>query len=205
MDDEHHFGDGEPFTIGLEEELFLADPDSGRLINAGEEVLERIGELDRGAVKSELHRSMIELITGVCETVEEAVAELGELRRAVLATGVGVIAAGTHPTAIEGDSQFTDKPRYRQIHDWLGDAGVTPVCALHIHVGMPDARRRSASSTRCAATRRCSRRSAPTRPTATAATRAWPRRASSRCAPGRAPAYRGRWPTSTTSCARRPA
>jgi carboxylate-amine ligase len=139
MDDEHHFGDGDPFSIGLEEELFIVDPRTGALRNAGAEVLERLGELERGEVKNELHRSQIELITGVCTTVEQAVAELGELRRAVLATGVGLIASGTHPTAVEGDSRFTDKPRYRQIQRWLGDAGATPVCALHIHVGMPDA------------------------------------------------------------------
>ncbi len=139
MDDTHQFGSGEPFSLGLEEELFLAEPSSGRLINAGEQVLERVGELERGAVKNELHLSQIELITGVCHTVEEAIAELGELRRAVLATGVGLVASGTHPSATEGDSRFTAKPRYQRIHDWLGDAGATPVCALHIHVGMPDA------------------------------------------------------------------
>jgi glutamate---cysteine ligase / carboxylate-amine ligase len=140
MDDEaQHFGEGEPFTLGLEEELFVVDPADGHLRNAGADVLEQLGERDRGEVKSELHRSQIELITGICATVDEAVAELCELRAAVLATGVGLIASGTHPTAVEGDSAFTDKPRYERIHDWLGDAGATPVCALHIHVGMPDA------------------------------------------------------------------
>ena len=137
--DEHHFGEGEPFSLGLEEELFIVDPDGGRLLNAGGEALERLGELDRGEVKTELHRSQIELITGVCSSVEEAIAELCELRGAVLATGVGLIASGTHPTACEGDSIITDKPRYERINNWLGDAGATPVCALHIHVGMPDA------------------------------------------------------------------
>jgi carboxylate-amine ligase len=139
VDREHHFGEDEPFSLGVEEELFLVDPDDGRLRNVGAEVLDQLGTLDRGDVKNELHRSQIELITGVCETVAEAVGELAELRRAVLATGVGLIASGTHPSAVEGDSQFTDKPRYRQIQEWLGDAGATPVCALHIHVGMPDA------------------------------------------------------------------
>jgi glutamate---cysteine ligase / carboxylate-amine ligase len=138
-DDRPKFGDGEPFSLGLEEELFVVDPDDGRLRNAGPDVLEALGELERGQVKNELHRSQIELITGVCATVDEAVAELGELRRAVLATGVGVIACGTHPTAVEGDSVTTDKPRYRRIMSLLGDAGATPVCALHVHVGMPDA------------------------------------------------------------------
>ena len=141
MDDAgHHFGEGEPFSIGLEEELFVVDPDDGRLLNAAPDVVEQIGELERGGVNSELHRSMIELITGVCATVDEAVAELAELRREVLATGVGLVASGTHPTAVEGDSVITDSPRYRRIHDWLGDAGdATPVCGLHVHVGMPDA------------------------------------------------------------------
>ncbi|MEA2189142.1 MAG: glutamate---cysteine ligase / carboxylate-amine ligase [Solirubrobacteraceae bacterium] len=141
MDDEqqHDFGEGDPYSLGLEEELFVVDPESGRLLNVGSEVLERLGELERGEVKSELHRSQIELITGVCTTVDEAIGELCELRRAVLDTGVGLIASGTHPTAVEGDSVVTDAPRYERIRDWLGDAGATPVCALHIHVGMPDA------------------------------------------------------------------
>jgi len=138
-EEEHHFGEGEPFTIGLEEELFLVDPHDGHLVNRGAEVIEQLGELPRGDIKNELHKSQIELITGVCTTVTEAVAQLCELRRAVLATGVGVVACGTHPTAVEGDSHFTQKRRYERIHELLGDAGATPVCALHIHVGMPDA------------------------------------------------------------------
>jgi carboxylate-amine ligase len=139
MDDELHFGEGEPFTLGLEEELFLVDAGDGRLLNTGPDVLEQLGELECGEVESELHRSQIELITGICTTVGEAVAELGALRRAVLDTGVGLLAAGTHPTAVEGDSLVTEKSRYKRIEYLLGDAGATPVCALHIHVGMPDA------------------------------------------------------------------
>ena len=140
MDDEpQHFGEGEPFSLGLEEELFAVDPTGGKLRNTGAEAVEELGELERGTVKNELHLSQIELITGVCATVQEAVAELCELRRSVLSTGVGLIAAGTHPAAVEGDSVFTDNPRYQRIRELLGDAGATPVCALHIHVGMPDA------------------------------------------------------------------
>ena len=138
-DEQDHFGEGEPFTLGLEEELFVVDPADGRLRNEGAEVIERLGELARGEVKSELHRSQIELITGVHRTVEEAVAELSQLRAAVREAGVGLVASGTHPTACEGDSIITDKPRYERISGLLGDAGVTPVCGLHIHVGMPDA------------------------------------------------------------------
>ena len=139
MDVEPHFGEEEPFSLGLEEELFVVDAGDGRLLNTGPDVLEQLGEPERGDIKSELHRSQIELITGICRTVGEAVAELGALRRVVLDTGVGVLAAGTHPTAVEGDSCFTEDARYKRIEHLLGDAGATPVCALHIHVGMPDA------------------------------------------------------------------
>jgi glutamate---cysteine ligase / carboxylate-amine ligase len=138
-DEEDHFGEGEPFTLGLEEELFVVDPADGRLRNEGAEVIERLGELERGEVKSELHRSQVELITGVHRTVEGAVAELSQLRQAVRETGAGLVATGTHPTALEGDSIITDKPRYERISGLLGDAGATAVSALHIHVGMPDA------------------------------------------------------------------
>ena len=138
-EDADRFGSGTPFSLGLEEELFVVDREHGRLRNAAGDVLAQLGELERGKVKSELHRSQIELITGVCSTVDEAVGELSALRRAVLDTGVGLIASGTHPTAVEGDSETTENPRYERIEGLLGDAGATPVCALHIHVGMPDA------------------------------------------------------------------
>ena len=94
---------------------------------------------ESAAGQERAHRSQIELITGVCSTVDEAVGQLSALRSAVLDTGVGLIASGTHPTAVEGDSQTTANPRYERIQDLLGDAGATPICALHILGGMPDA------------------------------------------------------------------
>jgi carboxylate-amine ligase len=140
LDDEPpRFGEGEPFSLGVEEELFLVDPSSGRQRNARAAVLDGLGELARGQVKSELHACQVELITDVCGTVAEAVRVLGALRRAVLDTGVGVIGCGTHPTGQEGDAEVTDSERYHLIHGLLGDAAVTPVSAVHVHVGMPDA------------------------------------------------------------------
>lgn len=177
-DEQQHFGEEEPFSLGLEEELFVVDRADGRLVNSAPEVLEQLGELERGSVKNELHRSQIELITGVCSTVADAVAELCELRCAVLATGVGVVASGTHPTACEGESQITEKPRYQRIHHLLGDAGATPVSALHIHVGMPDAATAIRVFNGCAATCRCWRHWPPTPRFATVAIPGWPRRAS---------------------------
>jgi len=131
------FGTGDPFSVGVEEELFLVDPVTGRQANASRAVLDRLGPVD-GTVERELHACQIELITDVCHSAGEAVGTLGGLRRAVIATGAGVLGAGTHPSATEDDAEITDKERYERIRDLLGDAVATPVAGLHIHVGMPD-------------------------------------------------------------------
>lgn len=135
---DNRFGSEEPFSIGVEEELFLVDPITGRQINSSAAVLERLGEVS-GTIERELHACQVELITGVHRSVSDAVRELAELRRAVIQTGAGLLGSGTHPTAHEGDAMITDKERYERIRFLLGDAVVTPVGGLHIHVGMPDA------------------------------------------------------------------
>jgi glutamate---cysteine ligase / carboxylate-amine ligase len=138
LERDHRFGSGEPFSIGVEEELFLVDPLTGRLTNSSAAVLERLGEVE-GTVERELHACQVELITNVYSSAGEAVRALGEMRRAVLQTGAGILASGTHPLAGEGDAAITHKERYEHIHYLLGDAAVTPVGGLHVHVGMPDA------------------------------------------------------------------
>ena len=49
---EHRFGFGDPFSIGVEEELFLVDPPTGQQGNASAAVLERLGDVD-GTVERE--------------------------------------------------------------------------------------------------------------------------------------------------------
>ena len=132
------FGSSDPFSVGVEEELFLVDPVTGRQANTSGAVQERLGPVD-GQVERELHACQIELITNVCQSAGEAVGALGDLRRAVVATGAGLLGSGTHPSATEGDAEITDKERYERIRYLLGDAAATPVSGLHIHVGMPDA------------------------------------------------------------------
>ena len=91
-------------------------------------------------MERELHACQLELITEVCESAGEAIDALDGLRRAVVETGAGLLGAGTHPSAAEGDAEITDKERYERIRYLLGDAVATPVGGLHIHVGMPDAK-----------------------------------------------------------------
>jgi carboxylate-amine ligase len=135
---EHRFGRGHPFSIGVEEELFVVDPVTGRQANSAAAVLERLGATD-GTVAQELHACEVELITEVHRTAGAAIAQLQSVRRAVCATGAGLLGSGTHPSAAEGDAEITDKDRYERIRFLLGDAAVTAVAGMHVHVGMPDA------------------------------------------------------------------
>ncbi|HEY4997467.1 MAG TPA: YbdK family carboxylate-amine ligase, partial [Solirubrobacteraceae bacterium] len=111
---------------------------TGAQVNTSEAVLET-ATASTGTLKQELHACQVELITDVCTTTGEAINALGDLRRAVRATGVGVLGAGTHPGALEGSAEITDQDRYERIRHLLGDAAVTPVAGLHVHIGMPDA------------------------------------------------------------------
>jgi carboxylate-amine ligase len=138
MDHDHAFGSGTPFSLGVEEELFLVDPATGAQIDASHAVLERIDPVE-GRVERELHACQVELITDVCATAGEATATLRALRRTVTDTGAGLLGAGMHPAADEGEAEITDKERYARIHHLLGDAVADPTGGLHVHVGMPDA------------------------------------------------------------------
>ena len=127
------------------------------------------------------------------------------MRGAVLKTGAGVLGSGTHPAAAEGDAEITDKARYERILFLFGDAAVTPVAGLHMHVGMPDSQTAIRVFNGLRRTCRCCWPWGRTRRSVTAATPASPHRARSRCAAGRAAGCRGRCGTSTTSAPRRPA
>jgi glutamate---cysteine ligase / carboxylate-amine ligase len=136
--DDHAFGTGDPFSVGAEEELFLVDPLTGTMVNSSATVTERLAPTMPG-IERELHAGMIELITDVCASAGEVASELSRRRAACVEIGVGLLGAGTHPTAMEGDAQISDKERYERVHHLLGDAVATPVAGLHVHVGMPDA------------------------------------------------------------------
>jgi carboxylate-amine ligase len=136
---EHAFGSGQPFSIGVEEEMFLVDPVSGRQANSSSAVMDRLRQADlKGKIEQELHACQVELISPPSTSSGEAVEALRQMRRSVLETGAGLLGSGTHPSAAEGEAEITDKDRYERIRDLLGDAAVTPVGGLHVHVGMSD-------------------------------------------------------------------
>jgi glutamate---cysteine ligase / carboxylate-amine ligase len=131
----HAFGSSEPFTVGLEEELFCLDGETLAPQPFPREAL------DGARLKEELFASVVELNTGVHLTVAEAVEELASLRaRAKDAAGEAgfvLAAAGTWPTAVPEEQPVGESPAYRKFVDYAGPSARRQyVSGLHVHVGM---------------------------------------------------------------------
>ena len=133
----HKFGASGPLTLGVEEELLLVDESCG-LVATGERLLEEIDFQHRKSVSTEIFATQIELKTGVCLDAGQAAKELAEVRRAVAATGARLMGSGVYPGEA-GEPQLVEKARYETVKKDLAGLLATPPCALHVHVGMPDA------------------------------------------------------------------
>jgi carboxylate-amine ligase len=142
---ERHFGESAPLSLGVEEELMILDAEPLGPV-AGVEALVR-GAADRdlpGMLKTELHASVVELTTPVCESVEEAVACLRVLRTAAAeiagANGLAVAAAGSHPAAPLESLPVVQEERYLTMIREVGRAARRQgVNGLHVHVGVESA------------------------------------------------------------------
>jgi glutamate---cysteine ligase / carboxylate-amine ligase len=142
---EAHFGESQPFSLGVEEELMILDGDT-LLPAASVDVLVRGAEALTlpGSLKTELHASVVELNTGICQTVEEAIGALRALRTAAheiaRANGLLLAAAGAHPLAPLESLPVVQEPRYLEMLEQVGyPARRQGVNGLHMHVGVESA------------------------------------------------------------------
>lgn len=134
-----------PFTLGIEEEYLLVDPQTRDLVESSPaSLLERSAARCEGQqVSPELLRSQIEVGTRICHNLAEARASLVELRRAVIDVaaqhGLGLIAASTHPFARWTKQKYTEKARYAALSQEMQVAARRMViCGMHVHVGIDD-------------------------------------------------------------------
>ena len=132
------------FTIGIEEEYLLVDPETRNLAEDPpatilEECRKRIGD----QVTPEFLRSQIEVGTKVCTSIAEAKEELQSLRCCIRdvaeAHGLAVIAASTHPIADWDLQKHTEKDRYNILAQSMQTvARRLLICGMHVHVGIED-------------------------------------------------------------------
>jgi carboxylate-amine ligase len=135
-----------PYTIGVEEEVMLLDPDDWSLAQRSDEVLPHLPPGLAEHVTAETHQAAIELATDPHSTVRGAIAQLRHLRLRLAEeleeVGLAVAAAGTHPSALWTETQVSPASRYQVIQRTMADlARREPTFALHVHVGVPDANR----------------------------------------------------------------
>src|SRR5215203_5470518 len=143
---EINFGASTPYTVGVEEEFQLVDPETFALVPAIEAVLtvrDAVG-IPASFVSSELSASCLEVRSPVYGTVAELAEELPVLRRRVRdlveRCRTRLAAAGTHPFSDSAMQPITEKERYRRVEEKMGwTARMQAIYGLHVHVAVPDA------------------------------------------------------------------
>jgi carboxylate-amine ligase len=107
----------EQFTLGIEEEFQIIDPETRELRSHVSEILEDGKTLLGEQVKPEIIQSMIEVGTGICKNIKEARTDIINLRSIlsglVRKKGLVIVAAGTHPFSIGKIRRFLRTPDTR--------------------------------------------------------------------------------------------
>ena len=141
------FDSGTDFTLAVEEEFALLDPETLEMTNRFEELRDAaVGtELEEHLV-GELIASEVEVKTGRCDSFAEASRALGErrvqLNELAAQVGVGLAATGTHPWSRWQDQRIIDTPHYRRNDELLRYVvWRNNTFGLHVHVGIRGADR----------------------------------------------------------------
>jgi carboxylate-amine ligase len=131
------------FTIGVEEEFQIIDPATYELRSHVLQLVSAASPDIIEQVKHEMHQSIVETGSKICEDVGELRTEMyrtrGELVAAAERAGLCVAAAGTHPFSSWIDQVISPGERYENIVEELQQlARSLLIFGMHIHVAMPD-------------------------------------------------------------------
>jgi carboxylate-amine ligase len=132
------------FTIGIEEEYLLVDPETRDLLrDPPDRLMSELEEVLGPQVGHEFLRAQVEVGTKVSKTIADVREDLVMLRRGlqevVERNGIAYIAASTHPFADWAEQQITDKDRYQMLaNDLQVVVRRLVICGMHVHVGIDD-------------------------------------------------------------------
>jgi carboxylate-amine ligase len=131
------------FTIGVEEEFQIIDPATCELRSHVSQLVSAASPDIIEQVKNEMHQSIVETGTNICQNVAELRIEMhrtrGELVAAAERAGLQVAAAGTHPFSSWIDQVISPGERYQNIIEELQQlARSLLIFGMHVHVAMPD-------------------------------------------------------------------
>ena len=133
----------ETFTLGIEEEYMVIDPETRELTSHDQKIVEMASRVLDDQIKAEMHQAVVETGTGICKDIKQARAEVATLRRTVsdIATDLGfrIGASGTHPFSHWSTQLITPNPRYEEIVNEMQEAARSNlIFGLHVHVGIKD-------------------------------------------------------------------
>jgi carboxylate-amine ligase len=142
------FDASQDFTIGLEEEFAIVDPETLELAHRFEELYAACleDELLAESAAGELIASEIEIRSGRNTSFTEATERQREHRYRLFALaearGLGLATTGTHPWASYLDQRIIDTPHYQRLARDLGYvAQRNNTWSLHVHMGINGAER----------------------------------------------------------------
>ncbi|HZQ65183.1 MAG TPA: carboxylate-amine ligase [Gaiellaceae bacterium] len=139
---DHAFGTSDPYTLGVEEEYMLLDPETFDLVQHIDTVLAAVaGHELEDRINAELMQSVIEITTPVCRTAGDVERELSGLRSYVTSVahekGLRVGSAGTHPFSLFERQRITARDRYHSLVDQLQYiARRELIFGMHVHVAV---------------------------------------------------------------------
>src|SRR4051812_7510848 len=130
------------FTLGIEEEFAIVDPETRELRSHIQEILEGGKVILKEQIKPEMHQSVVELGTEICTSITNAREHVVELRSKLASlankAGLRIASAGTHPFSNWRDQLITEGERYKEIvKDMQRLARANLIFGLHVHVGIP--------------------------------------------------------------------
>lgn len=130
----------EAYTLGVEEEYQLVDPESGALVSRASEVLSTDWA---DALQGELHETTVEIGTAICRCSADLERDLRRRRfqaaTTAAAEGLEIVAAGLHPFSGWAGHGIRPAERYdaiKRLHERV--ARETNIFGMHVHVGVPE-------------------------------------------------------------------
>ncbi|MGC2656395.1 MAG: carboxylate-amine ligase [Bryobacteraceae bacterium] len=131
-------------TIGIEEEYQTIDPITRDLrSHIDAEIISKGKTILKEAVKAEMHQSVVEVGTGICEDIQEAARQVKSLRSQIVnlakQNNLRLVAGGTHPFADWRKQDIYPDERYQIIvEDLKIVARANLIFGLHVHIGVED-------------------------------------------------------------------
>jgi len=131
------------FTLGIEEEFQILHGDKYKLRSQMSKIIDGGKVLLQERIKEEMHQSVVEMGTNVCENIHQVRDEVSYLRQEIIkladAEGLKVAASGTHPFSRWDEQLITPNPRYDEIVEEMKDvARGNLIFGMHVHVAIPN-------------------------------------------------------------------